>query len=371
MTGHQWDRIRRIGGDLEARPGTNAGPEPQSGVVARLGGKGAGLARLSALGLPVPEAFVVTADAFREALGPLADEAERRAAELDPDEHGFAARCAEIRESLRRGPAHEGVFAEIAQAYEQLGASVGAPARVAVRSSSVAEDSADASFAGGHDSYLGVVGADEVVEKVRCCWASLYTDRAVAYRRETSSAVGAMAVVVQSMVPAETAGVLMTLNPVTGDRSIIVVESVWGLGEPLVSGEACPDRFVLDKITGEIRRREIVPKPHRVVQVPPPGSGTAGEPVPEHLVSAASLSDERLLELRAHARSAERLLGGPVDIEFAVAGAQVQLLQVRPETVWSRRPAADRPAARSVTDLVAGTLTGVSAPAAANPMTGV
>lgn len=292
-----------------------------------LGGKGASLARLSEAGLRVPPGFVVTTAAYRSAIGRVvaADEPAR------------------VRELIANHPVPDALAAAVADAY----AALGSDAAVAVRSSSAAEDSADHSFAGEHDTYLWVRGADAVLAKVRECWASLYTDRAVEYRRRVGLAAGGaeMAVVVQEMVPARSAGVFMTLNPENGDRSKVAVESVWGLGEPLVSGTVTPDGFHLDKVTGEVVRRTVVAKPTQLVRAPS-GSGTVTADVDADRHETPSLDDAELAELLRLARLVERHFGCPQDGEFAIgpgsAPDNVFLVQSRPETVWSRRA---RPAA--------------------------
>ncbi|MEU4625430.1 PEP/pyruvate-binding domain-containing protein [Actinoplanes sp. NPDC023801] len=317
-----------------------------------LGGKGAGLAALCAQDLPVPPAFVVTTAAYRSAVGAVADRLDAELAALDPDAGGFEAACARAREEIYRAAEGAAVLDEVAAAYRELDR--GGGAGVAVRSSSAAEDSGLTSFAGEHDSYLWIDGADEVLDRVRACWASLYTERAVRYRRRAGITGDAMAVVVQRMVDAHAAGVLMTLNPVSGDRSVIVVESVWGLGEPLVSAEVTPDRFVIDKVTGEVRRRELAEQPFQLVGSA--GRGTRREALPDP--GAASLNSTHMARLRELGRQLENRLGHPVDVEFAVVGDEVFLLQVRPETVWSRAaPARPATAARSAMQLVLATLT--------------
>ncbi|MDQ4116254.1 MAG: PEP/pyruvate-binding domain-containing protein, partial [Actinomycetota bacterium] len=229
----------------------------------------------------------------------------------------------------------------VREAYRALGGD-GADAAVAVRSSSASEDSAEHSFAGEHDTHLWVRGADEVLARVRDCWASLFTARATDYRRRAGldGAGDAMAVVVQEMVPARAAGVLMTLNPENGDRAKVAVESVWGLGEPLVSGAATPDGFLLDKVTGEIVRRGVVDKPTEMVGAGH-GAGTAVVDVPDERRTQASLTDAELAELLRLGRVVERHFGCPQDAEFVVGHGEapdnVFLVQSRPETVWSRR----------------------------------
>jgi pyruvate,water dikinase len=255
-------------------------------------------------------------------------------------------------------PVHE----ELARAYARLSETAGErEAPVAVRSSALGEDATDRSFAGEHDTYLWVRGAEELDARLRDCWASLFTARAIAYRaRAERPADLAMAVCVQVMVDARAAGVFMTLDPSNGDRSVIVVESVWGLGEPLASGEATPDRFVIDKVAGAIVRRDVASKPRELVRHPS-GRGTALADVPAARRDEPSLLDGELAELARMARAVEKEAGAPQDGEFAVAAGEppdnVHILQCRPETVWSRR--APRPIAgrRTALESVVSTLT--------------
>jgi len=317
------------------------GEQPSSDLV---GGKGRSLDTLHRLGLRVPEAFVVTTEAYRSAVtGPLATEIDRRVAALRPDAdlQTLHSESSAIRELLIAGTNGHTAETEILDAYQRLAERLGEEApSVAVRSSSAAEDSADRSFAGEHDSYLWVLGAEEVGEAVRRCWASLFTARAISYRaRDGARPTGdAMAVVVQRMVDARCAGVFMTLNPVNGDRSKVVVESVWGLGEPLVSGTATPDRFVLDKVTREVLVREVAEKPTRVTRDPVSGRGVVTVQVDEQDRRRPSLGDAQLLRLLEMARAVERHAGCPQDGEFAVDSEHVHLVQARPETVWTCKP---------------------------------
>lgn len=321
----------------------------ESGGSALIGGKGNGLAELGRAGLAVPQAFVVTTHAFRDAVaGPVAAEIARRCAAV-ADEQDLAAldvAGAEIRDLLVDGTEDAPHDAELRAALRDLEERCGEPdLAVAVRSSSAAEDAADKSFAGEHDTYLWVRGEDEVALHVRRCWASLFTSRALAYRRAATPsefADDAMAVVVQRMVDARSAGVLMTLNPANGDRSKVVMESLWGLGEPLVSGTATPDRFVVDKVTREIVSRELADKPERLVHDRARGWGTTSEAVEAEQRECPSLTDPEILALVDMGRTIERHAGCPQDVEFAVADggdgdSEVLLLQSRPETVWRGR----------------------------------
>jgi len=322
--------------------------DPAAAEVALVGGKGAGLHRLVALGARVPAGFVVTTAAFAAAVGaPEEIEAPLRALPEDAPVAAVEEAAAQARAALAhaiRAAADVPVLDAVRAAYRELGDA----GPVAVRSSAAAEDAADASYAGEHDSYLDVVGPDAVADAVVACWASLYTARAVAYRRGRPA--GPMAVVVQRMVAARAAGVFMTLNPANGDRATFVCEAVWGLGEPLVSGAVTPDRFAVNKISGEVVRREIAHKPTRL--------GSAGtEPVPDAEQDLPCLTDDELAELLRIGRAVETAAGAPQDGEFAVDDDGVHLLQARPETVWSQRP---RTVARGRTALeaVLATLTG-------------
>lgn len=331
----------------------------------QLGGKGAGLARLAAAGLRAPPAFVITVDGYREAVGRrLAAELERAAATIPADAPSaeLERAAATVRARVVEATAHHPLREDLADAYARLSERVGETAApVAVRSSAVGEDAAGRSFAGEYDTQLWVRGADDVDACVRACWASLYTARAVAYRaRGEPAGEVAMAVCVQQMVDARSAGVFMTLDPANGDRSTVVVESVWGLGGPLVGGEATPDRFVIDKVTGDIVRREVVSKPDELGRHSS-GRGTERRPVPTPRCDDPSLSDAELGELARMAKRVEEHAGAPQDGEFAVAAGEppenVHILQCRPETVWSRR--AQRPLAgrRSALESVVSTLT--------------
>lgn len=313
-----------------------------SGSAGRLGGKGMSLQRLAGWGFRVPEAFVVTADAYRQALaGSLGAKVDFLASTIaqaaNPDE--LAATASTIRSLLYAETRDHLAEAAVRRAYAELAAQTGDDTlSVAVRSSSTAEDSAALSFAGGHDTLLWVSSAADVSDAVRRCWASLYSARAVAYRRHTGHrGRAAMAVVVQRMVNARAAGVFATLNPANGDRSKIVIESVWGLGEPLMSGTATPDRFVVDKVTGEIVDWSLARKEFRVSRDPRTGRGVRTLTVAEGDVARASLSAAELIEIVSLARSVERRAGCPQDAEFAVSESGTYLLQARPETVWSRR----------------------------------
>jgi rifampicin phosphotransferase len=282
------------------------------GSTALLGGKAASIDRLLRLGILTPPAFCLTTDAFRAHLldGPLAGRVQAAFAAL-PDEGARASLVALVVDE-RLGPE---LAAELTAGLDRLRSErAGDPTLgelLAVRSSAVGEDSATASYAGMHDTELGV-GEDEVEAAVRRCWASLWSERAVEYRlmRNLPLHGEAMAVVVQALVPARAAAVVFTRHPVTGRADQVLVDAVLGLGESIVSGEVTPDSYLVDKVGRTVLERS-------------PGSLTA---------EGAALSDGELQDLVTLSLAIEERYGAPVDIEAAHAGGRWYILQARPIT---------------------------------------
>ena len=332
-------------------PFEQAGDEP----VSRIGGKCIGLAALVRAKAPVSPGFVVTTEAYEAMLQVegLGREIARLIEGLDVNHFESSARVSsDILEAFLARPMPAGLEAAIRTAYERLG-SAEREAAVAVRSSGTGEDLPDASFAGQGDTYLGVLGAEDVTAKVKRCWASLYLARAMAYRAQCG--VGhldvEMAVAVQVMVNARSAGVAMTLDPANGDRSKIVIESTWGLGETLVSGEVTPDHFLVDKVMLIPVVRRIAQKEHELI-LDPATRHTAHVQVPEARQHEPSISDDELKRIAQHAKTIERHFGSPQDIEWAIDESRVEsggvvILQSRPETVWAKKAPTARPAASS------------------------
>ena len=314
--------------------------------VQLVGGKGASLGEMVRLGLPVPPAYVVTTTAFRRALLEL-DPAGARSATLvglDPDDRaGLEEATAPLREAIAACPLEPALQEDVVRHFRSLGTG-GSTVPVAVRSSATGEDALDASFAGMQDTFLWVRDEATLLDYLRACWASLYSVESVSYRlqRGIPEEGAAMAVVVQEMVQARSSGVMFTRSPSTGDRSVVAVESAWGLGSAVVGGEVTPDSFTVSKVTGEVLRRQISEKLRRHV---PDGSGDAGvldEEVPSQLRSVPSVSDEELARLVALAQTVEAHYGVSQDVEWAIAadrppGEDLYLLQSRPETAWSNR----------------------------------
>jgi pyruvate,water dikinase len=329
-----------------------------------VGGKAASLGELSRAGVSVPPGYAVTTSAFALAMAALDAGGELRAGieALDPgDLPGIAAVSGHFRALVAAAPLPAEVAAAIGSGYAALGGGgggggadgVGGPGDpdVAVRSSATVEDSAEASFAGLQDTYLGVSGATAVLDHVRRCWASLYNDESVAYRRRLRlpEAGVAMAVVVQRMVAPRAAGVMFTRSPVTGDRSVVAIEGTWGLGSALVSGDVTPDSWAVSKITGEITTRRVSPKlkiHSYVLGVDATSPHVQVADMPDELRDAPCLTDDEIRALAAVGRRVEAHYGAPQDIEWAVLdgdaepSARIVLLQSRPETVWAARGSA-------------------------------
>ena len=317
-----------------------------------VGGKGGSLGELIRAGIVVPPAFVVKTPAFERFIDELEREAPVRARveSLSADDLAAITQCSkELRDRIENTALPRELADQIATAHATLGTRSAAPA-VAVRSSATSEDAKDASFAGLQDTYLWVRGTDHVLESVRRCWGSLYSVESVSYRRKRGMSESgiAMAVVVQAMVDARTAGVMFTRSPTTGDRSVIAIEAAWGLGSAVVGGEVTPDRWIVGKITGEISVRDISDKAIR--HAPAAAGGVETVEVDPELRAAPCMSDDELQALRTIARRVERHYGHAQDIEWAVDrnSGDILLLQSRPETVWSSREA--QPAARAADD---------------------
>jgi pyruvate,water dikinase len=316
-----------------------------------VGGKGGSLGELQRAGIAVPPGFVVRTEAFELFLEALERESSVRARveALHADDLESITVCSKIlRGRIEEAPLAASVAAEVLAAHSSLCA--GSAIAVAVRSSATTEDATDASFAGLQDTYLWVTEPDQVLRKLRSCWASLYSVESISYRRKHGfpEESVAMAVVIQAMVDARTAGVMFTRSPTTGDPSVITIEAAWGLGSAVVGGEVTPDRWVIGKITGEIPVREISAK--MIQHVPAATGGVDTVPVAEGLQRAACLQDDELQALRAIGRKVERHYGRAQDIEWAVDrhSSEILLLQSRPETVWSTRESS--PTARAADD---------------------
>ena len=300
-------------------------------VHSAVGGKAASLGRLTRAGFPIPPGFTVSTTAYTAFVE--ANDLPVVIADILPrldysDADGLERLTGSLRARIQEAQIPDELARMILDAYHALGEN----AYVAVRSSGTAEDLADASFAGLHDTYLDVHGDAEVLDAVKRCWASLWTARCTAYRQhgghDHSSAL--LAVVIQMMVESEAAGVLFTANPLTARTDEVVVNAAWGLGEGVVSGILTPDEFVLDRKTLAIKGRVLGSKEVRIVRDRGANSGTLEEKVPASEQDVFSVTDENVVELGALGQRVTDFYGGlPQDIEWALAEGKLYLLQSR------------------------------------------
>jgi phosphohistidine swiveling domain-containing protein len=297
-----------------------------------VGGKGLSLASMTAAGFPVPAGFTVTTAAYRQ----FVSDNDLQQAIIDgakPELVGtavsFDSASQQIQALFAKSDLSDALKAQIAEAYTAFGA--GEPP-VAVRSSANAEDLPDLSFAGQQDTYLNIRGRDAVYAAVRDCWASLWTARALSYRHEHAIAqeAVAMAVVVQKMVPSEVSGILFTANPATGERSEMIVNASFGLGEAIVGGEITPDTYIIDRETLTVKETIIGSKEHMMVSAAGQGTDTRELSAAER--DQSSLAEPVLRELGKLAIAVEQHFGQPQDIEWAVVNGTLSLLQSRPIT---------------------------------------
>jgi len=305
------------------------------------GGKGANLSILTQRGFQVPPGFVVTGEVYRRFMGQAAGLLGNLGELPFGDAQALRDASVKIQSAMSALPLPPAAVDEIGK---QLGA-FPEGAAFSVRSSSTMEDLAGAAFAGQHETYLNVVGFEDVVKRVRDCFVSLWADRAIAYRHQQgfdhSQAV--MAVVVQKMVPSESAGVGFSINPINGRLGEMVINANFGLGESVVSGDGEIDQWIVDKKTSEVLSANIGRKSHKVVSG---DSGTNEVELGEADSAAASLDEEQIGQLAQLLVEVEQSYAFPQDIEWAFAGGELWLLQSRPVTTipahWTRDESAER-----------------------------
>ena len=304
-----------------------------------VGGKGRSLAKMASAGFAVPSGFLVTADAYRKFVADndlqsaILDKAR---AELKDGYPSFEQSAEEISALILKTPISDELAQEVRDAYAGLDAD--SPS-MAVRSSANAEDLPDFSFAGQQETFLNVRGGDAVVEAVHKCWASLWTPQAITYRHQNGIGqdIVAMAVVVQIMVPSEVSGILFTSNPATGERSELIINASFGLGEAVVGGQVTPDTYIVNRDDLSIMESVIGPKEKQIVY--DGDQGVRLEDVSEADREISSLSDAQLNELCRTALEIEALYDGqPQDIEWAFCDGRLHLLQSRPITNLPPQP---------------------------------
>ncbi|MBC7258150.1 MAG: hypothetical protein H5T65_02780 [Chloroflexi bacterium] len=299
--------------------------------VALAGGKGANLGDMAQAGLPIPPGFVILSSAYRrvaEALG-LGEQIARILSGLDYLESGHLQEVEHrVRALFADIPIPDDLRDEIVAHYRALGPD----AAVAVRSSATAEDLAGASFAGQQETFLNVVGEDQLLRAVRGCWSSLFTSQAIFYRHQKGfeHSEVSMAVVVQKMINSEKSGVTFTVDPVMRNHFQMTIEAVWGLGEGIVSGTITPDHYKVDRETYEIVYEFV---PEKQIMVCRDGDcGVITLQVPPDKAAAKVLTLDELRQLVDLGNKVERHFGCPQDIEWASEGGTIYLLQSRPIT---------------------------------------
>jgi pyruvate,water dikinase len=307
--------------------------------IALVGGKGALVAELSRIGgIAVPDGFCVTTGAFQRALAqaPSLDDRLDRLSRLEPDDR---AAIRELGAEIRRAIEGAAVPADLASAIARRLARLGAPAAYAVRSSATIEDSPGASFAGLHETYLNVAGEAAILQHVKRCWASLFTERAVVYRMRNGldHRTIQMAVLVQRMVFPQAAGVLFTADPITGSRRVASVEASFGLGEALVSGRVNADVYKVRD--GEVVAKELAAK--RLAIRALPAGGTEQQAIEPERQKQPALMDAQVVDLVRLGRRIEAHFGRPQDIEWCLVDDGLRFLQSRPITTLFPIPATD------------------------------
>ncbi len=317
--------------------------------VSIVGGKNASLGEMINSGLPVPPGFAVTAFSYERYIQEkkIAEQIYKIIKETvtnpnDPKQYDVASK--KIRELIENTPMPKDIEDAIRSAYRDLNKRLELKNTfVAVRSSATAEDLPDASFAGQQETYLNVKGADDLIDKVRKCWSSLFTPRAIFYRNEKGFPHEKVfiSVGVQKMVNSGCAGVMFTINPVTGNRDEIVIEGNYGLGETVVSGAVNPDDFVVDKATTTIKERRIARKTVEYIRDPKTGK-TVHLEVPAEKQTITCIEDREILTLAELAKRIEKHYGKPMDIEWAIDQdlsypQNMFIVQARPETVFGTK----------------------------------
>lgn len=335
-----------------------------------VGGKNASLGKLLADNIPVPPGYAITTKVYDRFLedGKIKNEINNILAGIDPEDltTGETA-SAKIRELIENTAIEIELEDYIAEFYRQLSKQCNMPAvPVAVRSSATAEDLPGASFAGQQDTFLWIRGVDDLLKHIRKCWSSLFTARAIAYRANMKFPQDAVSISVgvQKMVNSWTAGVMFTLNPVSGDRSTLVIDANWGFGESVVSGECTPDNFIVNKVTLEIIKRTISPKTC-LYTLNPETHSVEKQEIPEERRRIQCTIDEEIIELARIGKLIEKYYDRPMDIEWAIdkdlpAAGRIMIVQSRPETVWSEKTVEPvfKPKASALDHIVSGLVAG-------------
>jgi pyruvate,water dikinase len=304
--------------------------DPAATDLAQVGGKGANLGRLTKAGFVVPPGFVVATNSYNAHIEPLKEKISWLLAKVNyADAHQLEETVAQIRSIITETDIPGQIAEEIRSGYARLG-----DIFVAVRSSGTAEDLDGASFAGLHDTYLDIKGEARVLDAVKRCWASLWTARAVSYRKTQGfTAFPSIAIVVQTMVESEVSGVMFTGNPINTATDELMINASWGLGEAVVSGIVTPDEYIVRHKSFTVLQKTLGSKKVEVVRDQAKGSGTLHRDIEEGRSSVFTFADAQAAELaRIGARIQDAYEEMPQDIEWAYAKGQFYVLQARPVT---------------------------------------
>ena len=303
--------------------------------VALVGGKGANLGEMAKAGLPVPPGFIVTAPAYFEVIDQnnLKDKIKAILSDVDVDNpKSLNSASVRVKQLILTAKIPDDLALTIIKAYLKLGRGI-KHTLGAVRSSATAEDLPDASFAGQQETFLNVSGEANVVQKVRACWASLFEPRAIFYREQKGFdhfSVG-IAVPVQTMIQAQVSGIMFTVNPVTNDKNQVVIEAIWGLGEKIVQGAYTPDHYLIQKQTWKILQKQVNPQKRQLVL----SRGQNREvKVKVNLQKQAKLTDDQIVKLAKLGHQIQRHYFLPQDIEWAISGGKIYIVQSRAVTTF-------------------------------------
>jgi len=295
-----------------------------------VGGKGSNLGEMTKVGFPVPPGFVVTSESYWKFLeeNHLRNKISDLLKGLDVHRSDELTRIShQIKDMIVHGSIPEDISEKIIKSYLELGNKT----LVAVRSSATAEDLPDASFAGQQDTFLNIVGESNVVDYVRKAWASLFTPRAIFYREQKKFDhfdVG-LAAVVQRMVQSDISGIMFTINPVTNDKSRIIVEAIWGLGEKIVQGAITPDHYEVDKTTLKLVENRTIKQTIEMVRS---GEGNIDRKVPKSRQEKRKLTDKQAIEVATLGKKLQQHYFFPQDIEWAIENGKLFVVQTRPIT---------------------------------------
>ena len=303
----------------------------RSADLSLVGGKGANLGELTAAGFPIPPGFCVTTVAFEQFMAacPTDGELYAQLSTVAAADLATARQVGQhVRDTLLTVPMPPAIADAVLEEWQQIGADEA----YAVRSSATAEDLPDASFAGQQDTYLNVIGKEALLDAVRRCWVSLFTDRAILYRVQNNflHQEVKLSVVVQQMVMSETSGILFTADPLTGHRHTATIDASYGLGEALVSGLVSPDAYRVDKRNMTIIERQVADK--QIAIYPEKAGGVCRVELTPSQRAQTVLTDRQIIDLVKLGSRVEAHYGSPQDIEWSMVGNQLYLLQARPIT---------------------------------------